>query len=58
MALAEVGDALQPKLAVLQEREATNQALTASIGEWQVKYDDLDRKHRGALRRIRELEGK
>ena len=55
---AEAGDALQPKLAVLQEREATNAALTASIGEWQVKYDDLARKHRAAIRRIRDLEGK
>lgn len=58
MALAEQGDALQPKLAVLQEREATIHALQSSVGEWQVKYGDLKRAHDGAIRRLREMEGK
>ena len=51
---AEAGDALQPKLAVLQEREATNQAQMASIGEWQVKYSDLKRENFGLRKALKE----
>ena len=33
-------------------------AQRASIGEWQVKFEDLNRAHQGALRKIRQMEGK
>ena len=58
MLLAEAGDALQPKLAVLQEREATIEALQASVGELMVQLDEAKGMNRRQAAVIRKLEGK
>lgn len=55
---AQFGEAEWPKQQVIQELEQTVAAQRASIGEWQVKHEDLNRAHQGALRQIRLLEKK
>ena len=39
-----------------KQQQAVNGALRSSVHEWQTKYADLQRSHRGALKVIKRLE--
>ena len=43
--------------ALFNRQQAVIASLRSSVAEWQTKYADLQRSHRGAIKRIKELEG-
>ena len=52
---SQTGSTLEREEEFTRQRE-TNRGLQSSINQWQGKYSDLEARHRGAIRQIRELE--
>ena len=56
MLLAQGSEQEHERHQTFKQLQAVNGALRSSVHEWQTKYADLQRSHRGALKVIKRLE--